>query len=381
VSYDEYLKKIKIRDEIFDNSQSKLLRENLNYKKTRYSIITSVLDDIIGHRPEYKKIWLMICLLDSDDISKDFLKTPECDTMTDAFIHNLLEHSLIIDNGDTFGIHRITQEIGLQYMEEKLSDCEKIKYSDEIVNRMSCCEKIACRFYEGQDSPTIFGDRVKTARHLQSIMRKIQKLNFGENKKKEYDIKLGLALFHCFENLKTTEFMQEFAEKIIRQNESENVLKDTDLAVLLEICASKCICSAKIDDAKKYLSQSMTLCKKLKFNNCIRVFCLSDCAALAVLEKNYDEAEKYLKEARQLLKNFQKSWQLQTAAEIFKRYCDCYKNCSEQSEEKLRCIIDFGTEILKALDVNRTFYADSIFLIKKETAELCKKIENETRMQ
>jgi hypothetical protein len=198
ISHDDYLKKIKIRDKTFDNSQSKLLEENLNYKKTRYGIITSILDDIIGRHREFKKIWLMICLLASNDIPKSYLKTIECSTMVDAFIHNLLEHFLITDNGDTFGVHHITQEIGLQYIEEKLSDDEKIKYLDNIVEHMTQYKK---------------NDYVKTSMHLQSMMHQISCLNLNESKKKQYDIRLRLAFLHCCEHSKSPDLSKNTQRK------------------------------------------------------------------------------------------------------------------------------------------------------------------------
>jgi tetratricopeptide (TPR) repeat protein len=265
-------------------------------------------------------MWLMICLLAPDNIPKSYLKTFECDTMADSFIHSLREHFLITDNGDTFNIHKTIQEIGFQYIGEELSADEKKKYSDDIVRYMTQYEKIAWYLYDDQNSNTAFGDHEKTAQHLQSIMQKIHHLGQSKKKSKEYDIKLGLAFLHCCGHLKSSNFMEESAEKILHLNDVENVLKTADLAVLLEICANKCIHSGKRNSAKKYLSRCLEMCKKSKFTNCIRAVCFSDYAKLSEAEGNYAEAEKYFKEAALLLKKFPKKLQFHLQLEAGKEW-------------------------------------------------------------
>lgn len=123
ISYQEYLKRIKISNIEFVRTQENLLSENTDYTKTRFGIIKITLNKIIGEHPDFKELLLFISLLDSQNIPKDLLGIYKKHAIVDQFIHNLRKHSLITteENASAFSIHRSTQEITLAYFIDLLN--------------------------------------------------------------------------------------------------------------------------------------------------------------------------------------------------------------------------------------------------------------------
>jgi DNA-binding CsgD family transcriptional regulator/GTPase SAR1 family protein len=116
ISYDEYLIELEKQKKDFYKVQTEMLKETSTYIKTRYSILTLAFKQIIEIDPKFSDLFMMISIIDSQNIPRKLLER-HYDTHTlNRFISELKKHSLITEEGmistlSTFSIHRSTQDI------------------------------------------------------------------------------------------------------------------------------------------------------------------------------------------------------------------------------------------------------------------------------
>lgn len=123
VSDKEYLEKLNRCNTEFIKIQENILKEAGDYTKTRYSIISLSLMQLLDTHPDFKNLLLFVSLIDSQNIPRSLLDTYKGSVVVDLFIHNLNKYSLIIKNSvpspystSSFSIHRSTQEIIQDYL-------------------------------------------------------------------------------------------------------------------------------------------------------------------------------------------------------------------------------------------------------------------------
>lgn len=160
ISYSKYLEKIDRNDENFINIQENILKDSGNYIKTRHSIITLSLQELINIHKDFKDILLFISLLDSQDIPRELLEMYKSEAVVDNFLYNLKKYSFVINeevsslSGPTFSIHRSAQKISLAYLIKPLA-IEKNKQPLQNITKVLenyITEVIEKRNYEGMDS-------------------------------------------------------------------------------------------------------------------------------------------------------------------------------------------------------------------------------------
>lgn len=128
ISYNEYLKRLNDYDKGFLAIQENVLRETGGYTKTRYSIITLLLETVLSLHKDFEDLFLLISLLDSQYIPRSLLDSYKSNIIVDNFIYHLKKHSLITDTtlpssslNPAFSVHRSTQTIILHYLTHKLA--------------------------------------------------------------------------------------------------------------------------------------------------------------------------------------------------------------------------------------------------------------------
>lgn len=137
VSYEKYLEYLKDYSQSFETIQEKILKDTNEYTKTRYSIVTLSLEQLIGINEGFKGLLLFVSLLDSQNIPKDLLSTLKNDVIVDDFIYHLKKYSLItnkssINSSQTISIHRSTQAISLNFLIKFLN----LKKEDQILKEI-----------------------------------------------------------------------------------------------------------------------------------------------------------------------------------------------------------------------------------------------------
>ncbi len=122
ISYEKYIETLNASEEGFSGLQESILNESGNYNKTRYKIIELTIQKLITEHKEFRDLFLLVGLMDSQNIPKELLDRFKDDQTANAFIYNLKKHSLITAGTlstsaePTFSIHRSTQKIILYYL-------------------------------------------------------------------------------------------------------------------------------------------------------------------------------------------------------------------------------------------------------------------------
>lgn len=136
ISYANYIERLNQQSEEFNGVQENLLKDAVTYLKTRYSIITLSLENIIKNHKDFADLLLFISLLDSQDIPRDLLNRCKDKTIVDSFIYHLKKHSFITNelsstiSESAFSLHRSTQAITLAYLTKKLN----LAKNNELIN-------------------------------------------------------------------------------------------------------------------------------------------------------------------------------------------------------------------------------------------------------
>ncbi|MDR2410133.1 MAG: LuxR C-terminal-related transcriptional regulator [Bacteroidales bacterium] len=380
ISYEDYLNRIHRKE--FDKVQSKILSESLDYAFTRYGIIKTTLGKVLSGNPVFKKLLLNLALLNAEGIFRTYLC--DDDAILDDFLYHLQEHSLVQNEEGNISIHRSTQELALIYLKDVLTKEEQKQYVDELVKNITPYNRIAWYLYPDSDkavNATMIADLMQ---HLTSFNNKIQRLELDKDFVEYCKIKTDLALLHTYKYVKSKLFIKEFSESIIDRNSRAKVLANLDLAVLLEVCASKCLYFCEYAKAKVFIEDCLKLCDKTSNSDCIKAICLADASVLSEANKNFTEAEQYIAKALALVSSGKEEpWKIQTKVTIFNRY---YGNCSNHYVvgSALKSVIDIALSILQQLKADKLFHkndeeynsdkAVSIFLIRRKLATLYNRI-------
>lgn len=137
ISYKEYLRRLNELNHEFITTQEYILKEASDYSKTRYGIITLSLKKIIEANHQFKYLFLFISLLDSQNIPRTILDEFMNDVIVDNFLIQLNKYCLISASssseiGTIFSLHRSTQKIIFNYLEENL----KLTQGDQILESL-----------------------------------------------------------------------------------------------------------------------------------------------------------------------------------------------------------------------------------------------------
>ncbi len=122
IPYEKYLAHLNADEEGFSGLQEEILRESGGYNKTRYKIIVLALNKLISENEEFRDLFVLTSLLNSQNIPKKLLDRYKGDQVVENFIYSIKKYSLISEGTlstpalPTFSIHRSTQKIILDYL-------------------------------------------------------------------------------------------------------------------------------------------------------------------------------------------------------------------------------------------------------------------------
>lgn len=374
-SYKHYLNFMKTSDIGFYQNQKKLLENNLNYGKTRYSIIVSSLRMFLNQNKAYKKLLFLLCMLNPKDILKEYFEGISDSFLLNQFIYDLKKYSIINDINKVISIHEVNQDISLSYITKVLTEKEIKDFLEKIITNLCSYQKIAWFLYEGK-KPELSVIKVRDLyTHFISILSNIEKLPISENCKIKFRIKILLAIMHASKYIKSEKEIIDLAQHIIELNEKHSVLNKLDKAVLFEIYGSKNI-YRDIEIAEKYLKKCLTLCEETNNTRCLKAICLADYAKLLVLRKDIKGSKIYLSEALNILIPSDCFWKAQARVTVFNRYQACLSGYYVATDE-LKKVIQEGKDLLNEIQTKKFFYKLdsynhdkdlSIFMIRRNIA-------------
>ncbi len=209
-SCDQYLDKIQEHIKEFDKSQEFILKNVNHYAKTRYGIISSSFERIIQINPDFKELLLLICLLGSQDIPKSFLESYKDTSVVEQFLYNLKKHALITHEFSvgqkksryTFSLHRSVQEMGLIFLKNLLSDKEKFKAINQMIDGIKLFKELSpdIKSYDDFSGAIDCPDRLLLLPHLEILGKRLEQLNLSEelnNTSQAYLSLLSGAIHYC----------------------------------------------------------------------------------------------------------------------------------------------------------------------------------------
>lgn len=355
IPFKEYLEITQKISKDFDKTQIRLLTENLNYNSTRYGIITSTFDDILKSHSEFKELLLFICLTDSHSIQKRLLKKFKNHVVVNDFIYNLRKHSLITGDGHTFSIHRSTQEIGLTYIMNLLTESEKIKYLDEIVKAMTPYNEMGWRFYTSYLYKMDKNEKVLLFRHSSSIINKIRHMNLPRKKQDEYHTKLLFAFALTSNAVQSQSEREDALKEVLKLNENNGYIQDYDVAVALTILSSDYLRSGKYSEAEKYIRKNLELLKNLDNANNLYILNLAYMGGVHAKTNNFEKAKECIEKSWNLVLKTKENWtniiMPMVWYQLHYNYIDHYINKKEGIAS-----INYGLDLLDILGASEFFY-------------------------
>ena len=133
ISYTDYVKCMNSYSDDFLKSQTHLRKELNEYAETRTSIVSLTLKNIIKQHPDFRKLLLMISLIDSQNIPKNLLVSYTNEIVVDHFLYELKKHSFITKdvhevskNYHVFSCHKSISEAIFKYL-FRYTESEKLK--------------------------------------------------------------------------------------------------------------------------------------------------------------------------------------------------------------------------------------------------------------
>ena len=341
ISLSDYLALTNIANPQFYKAQNQILEENVNYSSTRYGIITSTFNKILQKNLNFKKLLLFTCFVNSQNIPKDFLMKLTDRITSDDFLYNLQKHSLILDGGDNFSIHRSTQQIGFDYVLTSLSEEEKHKYFNEII-------ELAIQY-------VLTESRIKTINLLPHIESQIKNLiNCGLYNSEMYKAKLLFALFVVSNTIRPLEECNNLAEKILNINNVEKYIGNKNMSILLSTLAFSYIHLSVFKKAEDAINKCLKVCRISKLYE-IEAYCL---ALLARRYSEYGEMKKCLplfEKAYAIIPKIDKALRSQAIARVNEQYYKCLSQYYVNKTE-IQKAITVLLEALRTLEISELFH-------------------------
>ena len=375
-SSEEYMKLIEKSNLQFYQNQEELLENNLNYSKTRYSIIVSGLKKLLENNKPYEKLAFFLCLLDSLGISKEYFYKISDPFTADKFIYDLKKYSIITEQNGIVSIHRLSQDISFRYLISTIPENEIAKFLDEIINNFCVYKDLGWFLYESNKREMRVSDLNDLYIHYIALLKSIEKLPLDTLIKDKIKTKVLLAILHASKYVVSSQKIMEQAIKIIANNEKFHVLDDLDLAVVYEILGRKSI-RLENKTALKCFKKCLELCKNTKGARCLESVCLADYAkALCSNGESIEVIKELLNRAIAILSPADCFWKKQTGVTVFTRYQQCLSGYYVSSKQ-LMDIIFLGNKLLKEFKADNFFYKKkdykgddelSIFMIRRNMA-------------
>lgn len=208
--YDKYLEKIAAPNIEFTALQENILENTNDYSKTRYSIITLSIKQIIAVNPDFKELLFFVSLLNSQQIPQELLLIYKGEVIVNNFIAELKKHSFITinvpadtDNNDyfiTFSMHRSTQSIILAYLTGLINLDTQKNILKSIINPL---ENYISKLAEAEETLKL---KVLQS-NCEAILARGRNIIDGETKT-SLDTALGVVSYYIGDDIRAKEILE-----------------------------------------------------------------------------------------------------------------------------------------------------------------------------
>ncbi|MDR1208660.1 MAG: LuxR C-terminal-related transcriptional regulator [Holosporales bacterium] len=358
-SFDAYANMIVRGDQAFESMQSDLLGEELAYNKTRYRIIFSSFQKILEKRLEFKELLLLVCLVDSQNISKELLhkcvrllnSQVQSETLVDDFIYQLKQYSLIFDNGACLSMHRSAQKIGLSCILSLLSDTEKREKIDHIVKMLTPFEQICWPLYKGELENV--GSSAHLLLHLKSIEHKIKNIACNIQ---QCSTRILLALGHLLHsNRNKISEAVECYKSVLSIENLEKYISARDLSALFLNLGYDSVLLGDTVQAKQHLKKGLELAESSTDNEALLSMGAVKLATLYNNDGNFDECLRLAQRSIDIVESCPERWAHQILTEAYHILFVAYLEHYYVTKPECKIGLDYASKILKLHNADPPF--------------------------
>ncbi len=294
-SFEKYLENLNSDDASFEATQTSVLKEAGYYTKTRYSIITLSLKNLIQTHNDFGTLLLFFILMDSQNIPKDLLEEYKNNAVVDRFVHELKKYSLITESsssilGSIFSVHRTTQAIALAYLSQNLD----LEYNKNLVAPV--VEALECYVSDAIDAADLAKMRLLLA-HVEALSRYKHLLNASATN--AINTMLGCIYYCTGDGVNSKKILEECLVNLKRSSEN-NSPKQARVLMYLGIAQRRL---GEYREAQRLLEQSVAI-----YNNHPK-YLINKAQALAYLGNvhkmldNNEVSRKFLEQSLEIFKN------------------------------------------------------------------------------
>lgn len=289
ISMEEYQKSMKESIEKLTEVEKSFLEESANYSETRYGIVSSVLNEILKTKFEFKPLLLEISVLNSQEIPKIFLNMVSDSITVNELIYKLKQQSLISDSENTVSIHRSVQSICYDYLLKELTNEEKQSMLGSITSALMT-----------HDTHGICGS-VKMLPHIDALLEKLSdtRLRNAELERRKIDLLLLKGNILFYEAHGIVESLACFKESL-ELGERVNCFSDEEVALLHLRIGEICTLIGSNIEAEIYLNNSLKLLRK---NSMAKAKNYRLLGVIQMRKKSFEDANEFFLHALDVLKN------------------------------------------------------------------------------
>ena len=357
ISFENYLELVRNPSKHSEELHSSLLMQESNYGGSRYAILSSIFEKIIGTDPQFKDLLFFICMIDSQNIPKSYLEKFKNSELVREFIYELRRFSLITEQDETFSLHRSTQAMGLKYIFSISEEGNKRQLIESIVKIMTPYKSIMPSVYGVHSNVMNYTEAEKFLLHVRACLHKIKRIDNLKNKEK-YETALSLSLFHLYARMEQSSVEFTSYEQIINQN--RKYISNYDLAVSLLVSTYIAFVSDEfsIKTEKERLEQVLKICDQLSDCDNLKTLAYAFLGRLYFENGDSENGQLYLKKAEELLDKSSGEWILPTVGFVCNQYMQSYLSHYIFKSE-IQKSVSFASKILKFLNADKFFYKDS----------------------
>lgn len=262
MQFGKYLKELESSKEEFTQLQASILQYASQYDKTRYNIIDLTLKKMIGSNSEFYDMYLLLGILDSQDIPQALLLLYKNEYIVNNFLRELKQNALItniqykndksdkMDNLSLFSIHRSTQANILANAVNSLND---IKKQEELKKILEILQTYILREIDVENSVGL----KNIARHCKSLEDKENIIGGSEL----LSIKNSLGIIYYYLGNDT------LAKEILEGNLDQNKKNEDTALVLTHLGAIYRKLGQDYNQAARYLEEAISIYDKTSSNS------------------------------------------------------------------------------------------------------------------
>ena len=223
-----------------------------------------LFDKIVAGNPKNFDMALLLCLLDSKNIRKEYFYWLGCsESEVDEFFQKwddrqMLTHAEDRCLGKKYQIHDLTQKKGLPYLLSTLPEDERNARLNDVINSVFVFKQIEWRWSKSDQK--LFQDEIEELSfHLSSMLRKLENIENDDVK-----VKLWTTLYFALNGRRTYSDLYQMGKEVIELKEKSNTLSDKDLAILLLQHVYISVYGGEFSEIEKHAKKCIELCENIE---------------------------------------------------------------------------------------------------------------------